>query len=104
MILGILLLGRFTIETVGGGLVSLTPTKSFATQFGTATAIMISSLLGWPVSTSHCIIGSIIGTNLMNGEAVDFNTLKKIVWGWVVTIPASMVITFVVYQTIQILF
>eukprot|EP00494_Astrolonche_serrata_P008018 UN08052 len=71
---GIILLGKRTIETVGAKITSLTPSKSFATQMGAAVAIMLSSTLELPVSTSHCLIGSVIGVGLVqkfsaNGKA-----------------------------------
>ena len=55
------LLGSRTVSTVGGKITKLTPSKSFATQMGAAVAVLTSSVLGMPVSTSHCLVGAVVG-------------------------------------------
>merc|ERR1711959_683182 len=60
-VVGITLLGSRTIATVGTKITQLTPTRSFATQIGAAIAVLASSMMGLPVSTSHCLVGAVIG-------------------------------------------
>ena len=92
---GIFFLGRLTVETVGSGLSKLDPMKSFAIQLGAGMAVLFSSLLGMPVSTSHCIVGSTIGGALASkiatnkGENLNLGMIKKIIFGWVTTIPLA---------------
>lgn len=92
--LGILTMGRLTIKTVGKGIMRLTPSRSFATQMGAAIAVMLSSALGLPVSTSHCLVGSVVGIGAFEKMAgtgsVNAGTLVRIVLGWVITIPLAM--------------
>lgn len=94
-VVGICLLGSRTIETVGSKITALCPSKSFATQIGAAIAVLASSVFGLPVSTSHCLVGAVIGvsfaqTRLGDPDAeMDLSVLKKIVIGWVVTIPLA---------------
>ena len=93
---GIVLLGKNTISTVGSKITKLTPSKSYATQIGAAVAVLLSSAMGLPVSTSHCLVGSVIGIGIcqkcMKPEESSLNlaVLKKIVLGWAVTIPLAM--------------
>ena len=58
------LLGERTITTVGSKITKLTPSRSFAVQLGTAVAVLSSTVLGLAVSTSHCLVGAIIGIGL----------------------------------------
>ena len=85
-VVGIALLGRRTIETVGGKITKLTPSRSFSVQMGTAVAVLSSTMLGLAVSTSHCLVGAVIGVGMVGrlvGEDSELNVsmLKKIVVG-----------------------
>ena len=61
-VVGIACLGSRTIDTIGEQIITtLTPTKSFATQQGAAMAVLTSSVLGLPVSTSYCLVGAVAG-------------------------------------------
>jgi phosphate/sulfate permease len=111
-VFGIILLGPRTIKTVGSKITSLTPSKSYATQLGAAVAVLLSTSLSLPVSTSHCLVGAVVGVGIsgkaiercnkdlanVSGKAdVDFGMLKKIVWGWAVTIPSAMTVALIGY-------
>lgn len=95
-VVGIVLLGRRTIQTVGGKITKLTPSRSFAVQMGTAVAVLSSTVLGLAVSTSHCLVGSMIGIGLadkLRGGAdaqLNLGMILKIVLGWGLTIPLAM--------------
>ena len=102
MVGGILALGSRTIETVGTKITTLTPTRSFATQIGAAVAVLASSAAGLPVSTSHCLVGSITGVGLaqkLSGVTapLSLSVLKGIVLSWVATIPFAMLLAIIVY-------
>ena len=101
-VVGIALLGSRTVSTVGGKITKLTPSKSFATQMGAAVAVLTSSVLGMPVSTSHCLVGAVVGIGAadrcMRGEGeLNVSVLKKIFVGWAVTIPLAMAVSVVVF-------
>jgi phosphate/sulfate permease len=61
---GVLMLGSRTIETVGNKITMLTPPKSFSTQMGAAVAVLASSAFSMPVSTSHCLVGAVVGVGI----------------------------------------
>ena len=59
-------------------------------NFGAATTVLIASKLTLPVSTSHTVVGAVIGVGLARGlEAVDLSVIKKIVISWVLTLPIA---------------
>ncbi|KAL1530736.1 hypothetical protein AB1Y20_001635 [Prymnesium parvum] len=102
-VLGILMIGSRTISTVGSKITALTPQRSFSSQIGAAIAVLSSSVLGLPVSTSHCLVGAVFGVTLAEKICgvpdvdVDVGTLKKIVIGWVVTIPLAAAVAVCAY-------
>jgi len=105
-VVGIVLLGSRTISTVGSNITALTPSRSYATQMGAAVAVLASSVLGLPVSTSHCLIGSIVGVGFAQQctgqkSRMDLSVLKRIVMTWILTIPAAMLVAFLVYAPLE---
>lgn len=95
-VLGILTMGRLTIKTVGTKITALCPSKSFATQMGGAIAVLGSSAAGLPVSTSHCLVGSVVGIGLfekcVGTGRLNLSVLSRIFLAWGITIPLSMLV------------
>ena len=88
--IGCLTWGRKVMRTVGSRITSLTNTRGFSVDFGAATTVLIASKLGMPISTSHTVVGAVIGVGLARGlEAVDLSVIKKIVVSWVLTLPTA---------------
>jgi PiT family inorganic phosphate transporter len=82
--------GRRVMRTVGEKITNLTNTRGFSVDFGAATTVLVASKLGLPISTSHTVVGAVIGVGLARGlEAVDLNVIKKIVVSWAVTLPIA---------------
>jgi len=82
--------GRRVMRTVGGRITSLTNTRGFSVDFGAATTVLIASKLGMPISTSHTVVGAVIGVGLARGlEAVDLKIIKKIIVSWLLTLPVA---------------
>lgn len=87
---GALTWGKRVMKTVGGRITSLTNTRGFSVDFGAATTVLIASRLGMPISTSHTVVGAVIGVGLARGlEAVDLSIIKKIVASWLLTLPVA---------------
>ena len=63
-VVGDLVLGAFVVGTVGSKITEMTPSRAFAAQMGTVVALTSATLLALPVSTSECIVGSVIGVGL----------------------------------------
>jgi len=82
--------GRRVMQTVGKKITNLTNTRGFSVDFGAATTVLVCSKMGLPISTSHTVVGAVIGVGLARGlEAVDLSVIKKIVVSWVITLPVA---------------
>lgn len=90
IVIGLATWGWRVIETIGKKLTELTPTRGFSAEFGAATTILIASKLGLPISTTHCLVGAVLGVGLARGiQALNLSMLKDVILSWIVTIPAS---------------
>lgn len=88
--LGTLTGGWRVIETLGMKMTKLKPVHGFSAETAAAGSILMSSLLGIPVSTTHTITGAIIGVGATQKfSAVRWGLAYKIVWAWVLTIPGA---------------
>lgn len=100
--LGTIMGGWKVIKTLGDGLSKLKPIHGFCAETSGALTLIGTAFLGIPVSTTHTITGSIIGVGMTKGFAsIKWITAKKIVWAWVLTIPATMVISGLIYMLIN---
>ncbi len=90
IVIGLATWGWRVIETIGKKITELTPTRGFCAEFGAATTILIASKFGLPVSTTHCLVGAVLGVGLARGiTALNLGTLREIILSWIITIPAS---------------
>ncbi len=102
--LGTIMGGWKVIKTLGDGLSKLKPIHGFCAETSGALTLIGTAFLGIPVSTTHTITGSIIGVGMTRGFAsVKWMTAKKIVWAWVLTIPATMVVSGSIYLLINLI-
>ncbi|OQV24455.1 Sodium-dependent phosphate transporter 2 [Hypsibius exemplaris] len=87
---GLCILGRRVMETVGSGLSTVLPTSGFCIGLGTAFTVLISSEVGLPISTTHCIVGSVISVGWLRSQTeVNWRLLWKIILGWAITMPVA---------------
>jgi len=105
IVIGLATWGWRVIETIGKKITELTPTRGFSAEFGAAATILIASRLGMPISTTHTLVGSVIGVGLARGiEALDLRTTRHIVISWAITVPAGALITILLFFPIKALF
>ena len=101
--LGTLAGGWRIIATMGTKITKLQPVGGFAAETGAAIAIFTATHFGIPVSTTHAITGSIVGVgSTQRLSAVRWGVARKIVWAWVITIPASGAIAALTYEILNI--
>ena len=102
-VVGDLVLGAFVVGTVGSKITEMTPSRAFAAQMGTVVALTSATLLALPVSTSECIVGSVIGVGLAQGRAgrLDFGVLRRIWAAWLLTIPYAAMWAGVCFVALQ---
>ena len=90
--IGVMTWGWRVMETIGKKITDITPTRGFAAEFGAATTILVFSMpfLAVPVSTTHTLVGAVVGVGLAGGaKAVDFRVFGKIAASWVASVPAA---------------
>jgi len=90
------------IKTIGKDFVKLQPVHGFCVETAAAGVILGASSIGMPVSTTHVITSSILGVGLSKRlTAVNWNVAYRILWAWVLTIPASAIVAFITYATLS---
>ena len=105
IVIGLATWGWRVIQTVGKKITELTPTRGFSAEFGAAITILVASKLGLPISTTHCIVGAVLGVGLARGlSALNLRTVRDIVLSWVITIPASAFVTILLFFLFRSLF
>ena len=99
--LGTMFGGWRIVKTVGFKMTRLDPVHGFSIETGSAATIISSSLLGIPVSTTHVVSGSVMGSGATMGVGtVRWGVARRIIWAWLITIPASAVVAAVAYLVI----
>ena len=94
--------GHRVIKTVGGRITSLTNTRGFSVEFGAATTVLLASNLGLPISTSHTVVGAVIGVGLARGlAAIDLRVIKNIVYSWMLTIPLAAIFSAIIFIVLR---
>ncbi|MCC3408349.1 MAG: inorganic phosphate transporter [Microcoleus sp. PH2017_10_PVI_O_A] len=90
IVIGLAIWGKNVIATVGENIIQLQPSGGFCAELATATTVLLASRLGLPVSTSHALVGAVVGVGLIKGwKSVRWQTLQSIASAWVVTIPIA---------------
>lgn len=93
IVAGLAVQGKKVIATIGEEIIPLVPSTGFCAEIATASTILLASRLGLPVSTSHALVGGVVGIGLVRGgEKVSWETVKSVILAWVVTLPAAAVI------------
>lgn len=98
IVLGLATFGRHVIATVGAGITDLTPSRGFSAELAAASTIVLASGTGIPVSTTHTLVGAVLGVGFARGfSAINLGVVGKIFVSWVVTIPVGAALTVVIY-------
>ncbi|XP_071841706.1 sodium-dependent phosphate transporter 2-like [Apostichopus japonicus] len=94
MTIGLCMLGRRVIETVGTNLTPMTPSSGFTIELGAASTVLLASNLGIPVSTTHCKVGSIVAIGYTRSKAnVEWKLFRSIILAWIVTVPCAALLS-----------
>ena len=105
IVVGLATWGWRVIETIGKKLTELTPTRGFAAEFAAALTVLIASRLGMPISTTHTLVGAVIGIGLARGfEAINLATTRDILLSWIITVPAGAALTMAIFWLLKIFY
>ncbi|GGC76625.1 inorganic phosphate transporter [Vreelandella lutescens] len=90
IVFGLVTYGHKVIATVGTGITELTPSRGFAATLAAATTVVLASGTGLPISTTHTLVGAILGVGLARGmAALNLRVIGTIVMSWLITLPAG---------------
>lgn len=99
---GVATYGYRVMETVGKKITELTNTRGFSIDFSAATVVLIASWLGLPISTTHTVVGAVIGVGLARGvKAINKDIVKDIIISWFVTVPIAAIISGIIFKILM---
>jgi len=105
IVIGLVTYGHKVIATVGTSITELTPSRGFAATLAAATTVVLASGTGLPISTTHTLVGAILGVGLARGiAALDLNVVRTIFMSWIVTLPAGAILSIVIYFILKSIF
>ncbi len=105
IVLGLGIWGRKVIETVGKKITEMTPSRGFSAEFGAATTVLVCSKLGLPISTTHTLVGSVIGVGFARGiAALNLRVIRNIIYSWFVTLPITAIVAMILYKLLVLIF
>ncbi|KFZ28482.1 inorganic phosphate transporter PiT family protein [Pseudidiomarina atlantica] len=102
IVLGLAMLGKRVIATIGKGITHLTPSRGFAAELAAASTVVIASGTGLPISTTQTLVGAVLGVGMARGiAALNLGVVRNIVVSWVVTLPAGAVMSIIFFFIIK---
>jgi PiT family inorganic phosphate transporter len=105
IVVGLATYGRHVIATVGTKITHLTPSRGFAAELGAATTIVLASSTGIPISTTHTLVGAILGVGMARGiSAIDLSVVGRIFLSWIVTIPIGGILAVIFFYILKAIF
>jgi len=98
IVLGLVTLGYRVMLTVGTKITELTPSRGFCAELAAASTVVFASRTGLPVSTTHILVGAVLGVGLARGiGALDLRVVMNIIISWLVTLPAGAIMAMVFF-------
>lgn len=105
IVIGLATYGYKVIQTIGEGITKLTPARGFSAELATATTILVGSKLGLPISTTHTLVGSVIGIGLAQGlDGINKKVVVNILKSWFVTVPFAAGVAIVFFWILRLIF
>ncbi|MEW6496154.1 MAG: inorganic phosphate transporter [Cyanobacteriota bacterium] len=105
IVFGLAIWGKNVITTIGENIIPLQPSSGFCAEIATATTILLASRAGIPVSTSHALVGAVVGIGLIqNWRKVRFQTVQGIALAWIITLPIAAGLAAILFVFLRLLF
>ncbi|MBZ8180680.1 inorganic phosphate transporter [Oscillatoria salina] len=105
IVAGLAAFGKNVITTVGEEIITLQPSSGFCAEIATATTVLVASRLGLPVSTSQALVGGVVGIGLFEqSQKIKFQTVRAVVLAWVITLPATAILSAIGFTVLRSLF
>ncbi len=104
IVVGLATYGKKVMATVGKEITSITPSRGFAAEFGAAITIVVGSQLGLPLSTTHILVGAVIGVGFARGfSALNLDIVRNVATSWLLTVPAAAVVSALLYSILNLI-
>lgn len=105
IVIGLATYGYKVIATVGKEITKLTPSRGFAAELATASTVVTASAFGLPVSTTHTLVGAVLGIGLARGiSALNLRVILSIFMSWAITLPAGATLSIVFFSILKLIF
>ena len=105
IVIGLATYGRKVMVTVGKKITHLTPSRGFAAELAASMTIVVASSTGMPISTTHTLVGAVLGVGMAKGiSAINLTVVRGIFASWVITIPAGAVLSIVFFFILKAIF
>ncbi len=105
IVAGLATMGYRVIVTIGRNITELTPSRGFAAELAAATTVVIASGTGIPVSTTHTLVGAVLGVGVARGvSALNLGVVGKIFLSWIVTLPVGAVLSIIFFYLLRFIF
>jgi PiT family inorganic phosphate transporter len=102
IVIGLATFGRRVMGTVGEGITHLTPSRGFAAELAAASTVVLASGTGLPISTTHTLVGAILGVGIARGiAAINLVVVRNIIASWLVTVPAGAVLSIIFFFVLR---
>ena len=104
IVFGLAMFGHKVMATVGSGITALTPSHGFAATLAAASTVVLASGTGLPISTTHTLVGAVLGVGLARGiVAINLQIVRMIFVSWIVTLPAGACLAILFYYILKML-
>jgi len=104
IVVGLATFGKEVMKTVGEGITHLTPSRGFAAELAAATTIVVASGTGLPVSTTHTLVGAVLGVGIARGiAAINLAVVRDIFMSWIITVPAGAVLAIIFFFILRVI-
>ncbi|HIF50577.1 MAG TPA: inorganic phosphate transporter [Thiotrichaceae bacterium] len=105
IVAGLMMYGHKVIATVGSGITDLTPSRGFCCNLAASTTVVIASGTGLPISTTHTLVGAVLGVGFARGiSALNLRVIGSIFMSWVITLPAGAILAIIFFYILKTIF
>ena len=105
IVVGLATYGYKVIATIGSNITEVTPSRGFAAEIGAAITILVGSKLGLPLSTTHTLVGAVIGVGFARGmSALNLGVIRSIIVSWLLTIPFAAGVAILLFYLLRAIF
>ncbi len=102
IVLGLGTYGRYVIQTVGQNITHLTPSRGFAAELAAAGTVVLASGTGIPISTTHTLVGAVMGVGIARGiAALNLGVVRSIFLSWIITLPAGAGLSIIFFYILK---